>query len=395
MLEPGTVVRDGGLLVRDGVIVEVARSEAEASRLAEGATEVRLGRTARSSAWVTAGLVNAHAHLELTSIGPLSAEGGFGPWVGRVLEERGRKTHGELSSGVEEGARMLARSGVTAVGDIDSMGIAASVLPGLPLPALLYRETLDARDSTRTRGALDGVTEPPGEIPSLGHGLSPHAPYTVSQELLVGLGELAARDALPVTIHWSETADELDYMERGEGPLVSLLGPTPGIPGLDLIERAGLLRGSTSLVHGNHPRPGEAERICTAGATLVHCPGTHLYFGREPFPLDVYREAGVRLALGTDSLASNQLLDMREELALFSTVFPEVPLAEVWGMATTGGAAALGQAGRMGRILPGHRADLCVWDLEAQEAGPALEELVRGRPELVESFASGRPLVSP
>ena len=70
----------------------------------------------------------------------------------------------------------------------------------------------------------------------------------------------------------------------------------------------------TTLVHGNHPARGEPARIAASGAVLVHCPGTHAYFDREPFPWSRYRRAGVSLALGTDSLASNDELDMFREM---------------------------------------------------------------------------------
>ena len=86
--------------------------------------------------------------------------------------------------------------------------------------------------------------------------------------------------------------------------------------GLDRIEAAGLLGRRTSLVHGNYPSSGELPRIARSGATVVHCPGSHAFFRREPFPLARYRRAGVPIALGTDSAASNGSLDMRREMAL-------------------------------------------------------------------------------
>ena len=82
------------------------------------------------------------------------------------------------------------------------------------------------------------------------------------------------------------------------------------------LERAGLLGSRTALIHANWPGPGEVERVAAAGAMVVHCPGSHAFFDRAPFPLDRYRAAGIPVALGTDSAASNAALDMRREMRL-------------------------------------------------------------------------------
>jgi len=127
---------------------------------------------------------------------------------------------------------------------------------------------------------------------------------------------LVRRRRLAVAIHWSETAAERAWLEEGQGPLAAVLGTSPRTSGLDLLEAAGLLASSTALVHGNHPRRDEAARLAAHGVSLVHCPGTHAFFGREPFDFERALRAGVRIALGTDSLASNEELDLRREARL-------------------------------------------------------------------------------
>lgn len=390
LLDRSTVVRDGALLVRDGKIEAVARSVGETRRLAASARVTEIG--ADGTAWLTPGLVNAHAHLELTAVGTLSPVGGFGAWVGRVLAARSACTARVLRDGVHRGVAELVGSGTTAVGDIDSTGVAGEVLAAAALPAVVYREALDAQDDARTAAALASVATPLERAPALGEGLSPHAPFTVSPALFRGLGELARRRSLPTTIHWSETAAEVEYLLNGAGPLAARLGGSPGVSGLDLIEGAGLLGPATSLVHGNHPRAGEAERLARARTPLVHCPGTHAHFGREPFAWAHYRDAGVTLALGTDSRASNDGLDMRAEMARLASAHPGLDPGEIWEAATVGGAAALGYEGRMGRLLPGHRADLCVWEIETESESAALEELIGRLPRVRASWSAGTPL---
>lgn len=199
---------------------------------------------------------------------------------------------------------------------------------------------------------------------------------------------------LPVTIHWSETSEELEWMHAGRGELAGLVRHSPRRTGLDLIEASGLLGPATSLVHGNHPERGEAVRIQRAGATVVHCPGSHAFFGRDPFPFRHYRQRGVRVALGTDSSASNDELDMRREMALLLRATPWLDPREVFAMATVHGAHALGLAGEVGRLERGTRADLCHFRVSAVETKACLEELTAAIPEVGGVWIGGRRVES-
>jgi len=388
-LDAHTTVRDAVLVARDGIVVRIALGRAGRARARrEGDRWLEL-----EGGWLTSGLIDAHAHLELGALGPLSASGGFAAWVGRVLEARAGLDPGALEQGARAGSASLLAGGTTAVGDVDTTGAGARGTRGGPLPALTYREVLDAGDPGRSEAALASVAEPLDPPPALGEGLSPHAPFTVSMPLLRRLSARvgAARRA---TVHWSESEDELEYLLHGRGPLAERLGPSPRRSGLDLLEEAGLLSSTTSLVHGNFPAPDEPERLARRGVVLVHCPGTHAHFARAPFPLAAYRAAGVRLALGTDSLASNSRLDMRAELARFAS-YPGVTPAQAWEAATVGGASALGRGGDMGRIAAGLRADLCHWDLELEDPADALAALVRDAIAVRAVWIAGRLVLPP
>lgn len=303
-------VADGVVQVDQGRIVQVVTGAAPTRRLVNSLGE----KPSDPGAGILCpGLVNAHAHLELTALGGrLSGEGSFAAWVGHLLRERAGCKDSDLAGGVECGAQELLAGGTTAVGEISSLGISPAWAQRSPMAVRLYHECLDAGDGSRTAGALEGVGEQAAAT-GLPAAISPHAPFSVSPGLFAGLGELANTGALPITIHWAESHEEQEYLLHGEGPLAEHLGPSPRRPGLDLIEEAGLLGPRTSLVHGNHPMAGEPERLAAAGTSLVHCPGTHRFFDRDEFPLERYRRAGVNLALGTDSLASNTAMDMRRE----------------------------------------------------------------------------------
>jgi cytosine/adenosine deaminase-related metal-dependent hydrolase len=282
-------------------------------------------------------------------------------WVARLLELRdGRGRHGLERDTLRGAARCLA-TGTTLVGDVDTTGASERSLSRSALRLRVFREVLDAQDPHRTAAAIARAAARAPRAARLRLGLAPHAPYSVSPALLEGVGRLARRRHLPVSVHWSETAAEVEWLSAGSGPLTRLLGRSPGRSGLDLLESAGLLGERLVLVHGNLPARGEPGRIARSGATLVHCPGSHAWFGRPPFPLERYLRAGVRLALGTDSLASNEDLDLAREMALLRTAHPGLGPEPVWRMATEGGARAVGHAGEAGILRAGALADVVSW----------------------------------
>ncbi len=330
------------------------------------------------------GLVNAHAHLELTLLAEkCPADRGFVAWIRALLRAKRALRAGDLARSVQRGSARLLETGTTTVGDIVSTegGLRGN---RLGLRAVLYREVLDAGDASRTEVALRFVRKALRVKSLITEGLAPHAPYSTGRALLRAAASLARRRKLPVTIHWAESPSEREWLEEGSGDFAGILSSSPGDTGLNLIEEAGLLDRGTSLVHGNDPARGELERIASAGSVVVHCPGTHRFFDRPSFPWLRYRRAGIEIALGTDSLASNEDLDLYREMAAFRRSAPAAAPADVWRMATTVGARAVGQAGEVGGLTRGSRADFALHPIAPSTLAEALEALTYA------SGASGR-----
>ena len=367
----GVPIEDGALSLQDGRIERVFAGHAEARRWAESrGVQVQV----LSPGILGPGWVNAHCHLELTGLaGQVSCEGGFSHWIGRIMRAKADMGLEHYRAGVELGAARLLSGGTTSVGDIDSQAVGGAVES--PIRMRLYREALDAFHVHRSAKALESVADGLELREGLEEGLAPHASFTVSPQLMGGMAEVARSRRLPVTVHWSETQAEVDWLERGTGPLAQVLGPSPRRSGLQILEQAGLLAPHVSLVHGNWPQAGEAQRIAESGATLVHCPGSRLFFGREAFPLETYLDAGVTVALGTDSQASNSSLDMGREVALLRASFPALDAQTAFLMATENGARALGWAGQVGRIEAGYRGDLALFEASDLDLEDVLQRL--------------------
>lgn len=379
---PERLLEGASLVIRGGRIERIA---ARRLRVA-GARELDFG-----DAILAAGMVNAHAHLELGALAGQTPRGAdFAAWVRTVIALRGKTSRPQLLLAARSGATRALETGTTCVLDVDTTSAAALALARHPIRSVVLREVLDAHDARRTQAALARVRRPLRAAGRRREGVSPHAPFTVSPALLAGVAGLARSRALPVQMHWSETLAELEWMRSGSGPLAGLLGPSPRRSALDLLEEVGLLGPGLSLVHGNHPARGETRRLASRGVVLVHCPGSHAWFERERWDWRGYARAGVEIALGTDSLASNEDLDLRRELRLAAAAQRGLSPEQLWRAATVAGAVAAGASDELGRLERGFRADVLVLPTSARSARSALEELCLGSQPVAEVWVEGR-----
>ncbi len=389
-LAPDRCVEDGAVLLRGGRVLEAGDWGRVAAVAGAGVRRVEV-----EGGLLGAGLVNAHAHLELGGLAGLleRGTGSFGGWIRSLMRTRAELGEAALERGLNAGLRRAQLTGTTRIADIDSLGLGATDERG---GRQRFVELLDAGDAQRAGLEGERARELAGSDSELG--FSPHAPYTVSTGLMKRLARVAqGHPGVRLAVHWSETQDELSWWETGRGGLAELLGrgPDPGQrshPGsLDWMVACGLPLRRTALIHGNWPAPGEPERLARSGATLVHCPGCHAWFGREPFPLRRYLDAGVPVALGTDSLASNEDLDLLREADLLRRGAPDASPAEVWAMLTTTGARWLGLAGG-GVLEPGARADLTALRVGTGDPAAALDQVTSGAAEVAGVWLEGEPV---
>jgi cytosine/adenosine deaminase-related metal-dependent hydrolase len=315
------------------------------------------------------GLVNAHAHLEFSHLQqPLGQTGmPLVDWIRLVIDERGR---GHSAEAIAAGIRESVSAGVTTIGEIAT----ARVEDYQPLAGFHLTLLQEVIGFSRARAAsalaaseqrLEHAASTSGNIQL---GLSPHAPYTVSPELLRQLVDLARRRNLPVAMHLAESTDELKFLATGIGPFQELLEER------SMWDNAAVPRGSRPLdylqmlaeapralvVHGNYLAADECAFLAAHAErmSLVYCPRTHAYFQHSPYPLAELLAAGVRVALGTDSRASNPDLDLWAEMRHAALAHPRVSPQTILRMGTLLGSEALGRDSQTGSISAGKWADL-------------------------------------
>jgi len=250
-------------------------------------------------------------------------------------------------------------------------------------------------------GQIEELLETREETDRIRVGVAPHAPYSVSPPLLVAAGELARKFERRLSTHLAEVPAEEEFLQKGEGAFQELLKyrglwdgswQPPRATPIEYISQHGILSPRTVAAHVNFPREGDLERIKGSGVHVAYCPNSHAYFGHPPHPLPEYLDAGVPLALGTDSLASNDHLSILEELKTLRSRFPDIPAARVLEMATLGGAAALGWQDSIGTLETGKEADLIVVAAPEDPEADPVEHVISSAPEVFLAMVGGRIL---
>jgi len=320
------------------------------------------------------GFLNLHAHLELSPLhGKVAPRLPFAEWLRQILVLLPGLHATARTASILETSRSAAESGTTTILSILSD---PRSLPGLAgtLPRIWWAlEFMDLHGDPQPAVQMDRLAAWLSRHPgSDWHAaISPHAPYSASSDLYHACAGLAKNLRMPFTTHWAESVEEAELFQTGGGSLRPLL-PEGWIPG-SLVDRSGALPMGSLLAHGNDLSGNDLQNLQTRGCFVVHCPTSHAWFGRKPFPLEKFRRNKLPVLLGTDSPASsdNRSLDMRVEARAFHQAHPEVSWPEIWSLLTTLPASALGQADRLGSLTPGAQADWVAWRLPPPPPAPS------------------------
>ncbi len=358
-------IRDGWVAVDRGRIVAIGRRPPP-----EGdAREVDLGE-----AVIMPGLVNAHTHLELSylrdEVPPASQ---FVTWIRGVMAARRARPDpraGEIVTAVEQAIAELRACGTALVGDISNTLVTFDPLRRSELGGVVFYELIrfNAPDPQSFVDAAAEEIRALEPTDCLKPSLAAHAPYSVAPLVFRALRQMLDRDAFaPCSVHLSESAEEVEFILNGGGPWRALLEEVgawdpswtpPAVSPVQFLDEAGFLGANVLAVHGVQMTLDDLGRLKARGTTLVTCPRSNGHTGAGAPPILDFYDAGVRVAIGTDSLASAPDLNLFAELATIRALAPEVPPSALLESATLEGARALGLDGAFGSIEPGKRAAL-------------------------------------
>lgn len=200
---------------------------------------------------------------------------------------------------------------------------------------------------------------------------APHAPYTVSDDSLQKIAMLANELDLSIHMHVHETADEIEQAIQADGKRP-----------LQRLDELHLLSPALQAVHMTQLTADEIQHVAETGTTVIHCPESNMKLASGICPVNALQQAGVNVALGTDSASSNNDLDMFMEMrsaALLAKITTRdatvLPAYEALKMATINGARALGIDHLTGSICRGKSADIIAVNFDTIEATPMYDPI--------------------
>lgn len=383
----------GDRIVQVGTLEEVGRGAA-----GEAIRDV-------PDAVIMPGLINAHCHLELgMARGLLPRSEAFPMWVSRLrksLEGAGSPQYREAA---RLGALECLKHGTTTVVDVGNTGESLAELSGLPIRSYPHLELIGldpAVADLRFSAALERLAALPPATDRFHPGVTCHAPYSCSPDLMRKVAAATCLRSGPYTLHVAESAEEDAMFREGRGALFEFCRRIH--PALDMREREspvaflhrhGLIPGGSLFAHCNHVDAGDIRILAGTETSVVHCPRSRAFFNHGGFPLEEFRRAGVNLCLGTDSLASNEGLSLFDEMAEFHREHPGTACREVLAMATVNAAKALGLEGRLGCLRPGAQADFIAISMRHHPERDLHEEIVSEAHDVLLVAVGGEEVVS-
>ncbi len=399
-------LEDGAVLISDGRIAAVGRWAD--LRRASPSEVVDLGEVVLMPGWV-----NAHCHLDYTRLaGHLPPPRSFSDWIQGVLGLKAGWSYSDYAASWLDGAGQLLRSGCTTVVDFEAVPeLLPDVWNGTPLRVASALELTGVRGNKPPEILLG---EALARIDGLRHArswaaLGPHAPYSTRPEFLPLCAASARARGLLTTMHVAESEEEYEMFRHARGPMHRWIARQRGAADcgvaspVRLVAEAGLMTPESLLVHVNYLDDGDEGRLARSGATVVHCPRSHDYFGHAPFPVGTLTQAGVPICVGTDSLLSVRrpgrdlpVLDLRRELAAFGALHPAWPPDRLLELATSVPGRFLGRwmGGLVGVLEPGAHADLVAFSYAGSAAGAA-NAMIHGEEDATSVLIGGACVPGP
>jgi aminodeoxyfutalosine deaminase len=389
----GPPLEGAGVLVRDDTVVAVG----DADTLAEDADRVR-----HTAGVLLPGLVNAHTSLEHADAGELARSGPHHAWVPALAGMTSGWDDRRWKRSAHRGVQALLRSGATTVGDVVRRGpaVPASARAGLRGTSWIGIAEVDRDEQDPVIAALErslGLPAPGRTI-----GIAPVAPHLVGAGVMQALSALAVREGVPLHIPTARSQAEVVALWSAEGPEadrvrslglgMEWLDGGTGLSPVRYLAQLGALERGTTLAHGVWVEENEAALLARLGVGIVCTPRADELLQVGQAPLERFAQAGVAIALGTDTPAASPDLDILAEATAWaraardrglyfwpSSVGP-IPLEEAAiRLVTIEGARTMGWGGQAGILEPGRRADFVVVDV-ASTAGTVYRDLVEAGP---------------
>ncbi|MFT4232955.1 MAG: amidohydrolase [Leucobacter sp.] len=378
-----TVLRADAMLTPDGVVVDAELAFDAGGRIAYAGsarpdTDGHPEREVRDLAGhvLMPGLVNGHTHSAMTLLRGVSDDEGFMPWLAAVQALEQHLTHDDVATGLQLAMVEMIETGTVAFADmyhwdarlielVRGAGMRAMVALASFAPDAVGFPGVSPWNGADVVEQTEALAERYAGDPQIRVAYGPHAPYTCPPEFLRDIAVRAGERGIPIHTHISESAAEVEQIRER-------YGATPG----DHLDALGLFDADVLAAHCVHLTEGEIARFASTGTAVSHNPVSNLKLGCGIAPLPEWQDAGIRISLGTDSVASNNSLDLFEEVKTAAILHrgarldaAAVRASDVLDIATRGGAEAIGFP-ESGALEEGRLADVIALDVTGSSATP-------------------------
>jgi len=317
---------------------------------------------------ITPGFINTHTHLELSNLkGTIHQRKGLIHFLKLVGEQHDIETSGAF---MQKADTEMLHNGIVAAGDISNTNLSFPIKAKSKIKYFTFIEVLGIKDSIAIERFPHGVNLwQQLESLSLPGSITPHAPYSISDMLWKMIVDFSKTHNLTWSVHNQENINENQLFLNKTGEFVEFLNgfseefsnwQPKGVSSLNFCRQYYEHIAKVLLVHNTFTSAEDLELISPLKEkiTLVLCPNSNLYIeGRLP-NINLLRNAGFRIALGTDSLASNTTLSILEEMKTIQNHFPQISIQELIDWGTINGATALGFHNQLGSLKKGMKPGL-------------------------------------
>ncbi len=375
------------------------------------------------------GLVNLHTHLELPPLLESIRASAFPDWVLNLVRAKKNLTVNKYVSATTQNIKTLIRSGTTTVGEICTHGVSPELLKRSGLRAVVFYEIismgptspphylwtkatvlpysphlypLPSGERAGMRGDADmvGLLHIPPSSDLVHAGISPHAPHTVSEAMLLRMRETSRKKNLRLAMHVAESKDEMRLLQGKKSGFENLYhaagwdlswAPSADSP-VQYLHRLRLLNKKFLAVHAVQVTESDIRLIRKTRTSVAHCPRSNRETGTGKMSLRKFLDAGIIVGLGTDSLASSPSLNLWDEMRYAYRVHRSngVKSLDIFRLATAGGAEALGMDKDIGTIEPGKKADVIAVCLPKKNTGDPYSDLIRETESCIMSMVNGK-----
>jgi len=356
-------IPNGALILDDNTVIAID-SYTELKKDFPGLPEEDL-----SSYLILPGFINCHTHLELTPLkGRLKRTSSFADWIKQLIVQKSQLTSEKIIAGVEEAIDELRNSGVVAIGDISSEFCSHEVILRSGMSGRIYLEFIALNEDdieSRIKNIVKAIPQDIQQHDSIQYGISPHSPYTICDKGFNTITSVIKSGGYHSAIHVGESDEEREFFKSNSGKLYQMMNTFSPVDQrknlsspLTYLYSNHYLTEESMMIHLNVLQDHEIAIVKQYGLSVIHCPLSHDFFGHPPFKLKKLLSHGVNVALGSDSMASNDTLNFFEELRELKVKFAFLTSEEIINMVTINGARALKLGSQFGEIQIGQSCSL-------------------------------------